>query len=59
MDERIDRTNYEQEHPRHPTEDEYWDRARQRLDQALRHVDELEARIAKNAGHTSPEKTVE
>jgi hypothetical protein len=51
MDEQIEQTNYEQQDPKHPSEDEYWDRSRQRLDRALRNIDELEARMARNAGH--------
>jgi hypothetical protein len=45
-----DRTNYEQEHPRHETEDERIDRVRQRLGEALRHIDEAEERMARNVG---------
>ena len=48
--EQADRTNYEQEHPRHQNEDDFLDRARQRLKEALRSIDELEERMAKNAG---------
>jgi hypothetical protein len=50
--EQVDRTNYEQEHPRHRTEDEFLERAHQRLTEALRNIDELEARLAKNAGRS-------
>ncbi len=39
--------------PEHHTpvpEKEFYDRARQRLDQALRNIDEIEERLSKNVG---------
>ena len=39
--------------PEHHTpipEKEFYDRARQRLDQALKNIDEIEERLAKNLG---------
>ncbi len=50
--EHADRTNYEEEHPKHEFEDERIDRRRRRLQETLRTVDELEARIARNAGRS-------
>jgi hypothetical protein len=50
MDEKIEQTNYEQNDPDHPREDEFIDRARQRLDQALRNITETEERMARNIG---------
>jgi hypothetical protein len=49
--ERMDHTNYEQEHPRHLPEEEYWARAQERLDRALRNIEEAERRMARNVGH--------
>jgi hypothetical protein len=46
----IDHTNYEQHHPHHQREEEFIDRARERLDQALRNIDEIEERMARNTG---------
>jgi hypothetical protein len=48
--EQADRTNYEQNDPDHPTEEEVIDRANQRLDEALGNVDEAKERMARNAG---------
>ena len=48
MDEQADRTNYEQEHPNHPPEKEFLDRATQRIDKALRGIAETEERMARN-----------
>jgi hypothetical protein len=48
MDEQADRTNYEQEHPSHPAEKEFFDRATQRIDKALRGIAETEERMARN-----------
>jgi hypothetical protein len=56
MDE-IDRTNYEEEHPGHELEETRIDRRRQRLKEALHNVDELEARMARNAGRSRPDAT--
>jgi hypothetical protein len=53
MDE-ADRTNYEQEHPQHRTEDEFFERATERLDQALRTIAEAEERMARNVGRGRP-----
>jgi len=52
MDEtaRIDQTNYEQEDPHHLREDEFFDRARERLERALRNIAEVEERMARNLG---------
>jgi hypothetical protein len=55
MEQHADRTNYEQEHPRHRTEDEFLERAHQRLREVLHNIDELEARLAKNAGRSGAE----
>jgi hypothetical protein len=49
MDEQMDKTNYEQEAPDHPTEEEFVDRATGRLDEALRRVAEIEDRMARNS----------
>ncbi len=38
------------EHHRPVTEKEFYDRARQRLDEALRNISELEERMAKRLG---------
>jgi hypothetical protein len=48
-----DRTNYEEQHPKHEFEDERIDRARRRLAETLRTIDELEARMARNAGRST------
>jgi RNA polymerase-interacting CarD/CdnL/TRCF family regulator len=39
------------EHHRPVPEKEFYDRARQRLDEALRNISELEERMAKRVGH--------
>lgn len=52
MDE-ADRTNYEQEDPDHPTEEEVIDRANRRLDSSLGKIAETEERMARNAGRRS------
>lgn len=44
-----DHTNYEQEHPSHAPETEFFDRARRRIDEALQKVTEAEERMARNA----------
>ncbi len=44
--------------PEHHTpipEKEFYDRARQRLDQALKNIDEIEERLAKNLGRRATE----
>ena len=46
----IDHTNYEQEDPHHLGEDEFFDRARERLARALRNIEEVEQRMADNIG---------
>ena len=51
--EHADRTNYEEEHPKHELEDERIDRRRRRLAETLRTIDELEARMARNAGRST------
>jgi hypothetical protein len=51
MDEQVDLTRYEQNDPDYTTEEEFVDRARGRLDEALRKVAETEDRMARNAGH--------
>jgi hypothetical protein len=47
--EHADRTNYEQEHPHHAPEKEFFERATRRLEQALQNVAEVEERMARNA----------
>jgi len=49
--ERADRTNYEMEEPGYVTEDMVVDRANAMLDEKLRHLEEVEERMARNAGH--------
>jgi hypothetical protein len=51
MDE-TDRTNYEQEDPKHPTEEEFVDRATARTDEALRKTTEIEEQMARNKDRT-------
>jgi hypothetical protein len=50
----VDLSNYEQNDPDHPTEEEVIDRMTRRLDEKLHTVAEHERRIARNAGR-SPE----
>jgi hypothetical protein len=45
-----DHIDYEQKAPHHEREDEFIDRARERLDQALRGITEAEERLSKNLG---------
>ncbi len=51
--EEADRTNYEQQDPNHPTEEEILDRANDRLDTSLGKLDEAEERMARNTGRRS------
>ena len=51
--EEADRTNYEKEHPNHPPEKEFFDRATQRIDKALRGIAEAEERMARNISRES------
>ena len=48
MDEQADRTNYEKEHPDHAPEKEFFARATERIDKALRGIAETEERMARN-----------
>jgi len=52
MDE-ANRTNYEQEDPKHPTEQELIDRVTRRLDEALDRATEAEERMARNTGRSA------
>jgi hypothetical protein len=49
MEHETDRTNYEQEDPKHPTEGELLDRITDRIDEALRKTAEAEQRMTRNA----------
>lgn len=48
MGEHADRTNYEKEHPNHLPEKEFYARATERIDKALRGIAETEERMARN-----------
>lgn len=50
MEEKVDLTNYEQNDPDHPTEEQFVDRATRHLDEALRKVADTEDRMARNSG---------
>jgi len=43
-------TDYEQKAPHHEPEDVFWDRHRERLERALRSIEETEQRMARNLG---------
>ena len=45
-----DHSDYEQKAPHHEREDEFIDRARERLDRALHNIEEAEQRMASNIG---------
>ena len=47
----------EPEHHTPVPEKEFYDRARQRLDQALKNIDEIEERLAKNIGRRVEKKS--
>ena len=53
----VELTNYEQEDPDHPTEEEALDRANRRLDEKLRQIDESKERIEGNAGRRSDSRS--
>ena len=48
MNEEADRTNHEKEHPNHPPEKEFFARATERIDKALKGIAETEERMARN-----------
>ena len=50
MEEKVDLSNYEQEEPEHPTEEERVHSRTRRLNDALRKVDEAEEQMARNVG---------
>ena len=43
-----DHIDYEQKAPHHEPEDVFWDRHRERLDRALKNIEETEQRMARN-----------
>jgi hypothetical protein len=45
-----DHIDYEQKAPHHEPEDVYWNRHHERLDRALKSIEEIEQRIARNLG---------
>jgi len=49
----VERTHYEQQDPKHPTEQEFVDRATRALDEALRKITEFEQRMDRNVGRES------
>lgn len=50
----VEQTHYEQVDPNYPTEEEIIDGQTRRLGEALHRIDDLERRIARNAGHDRP-----